>query len=156
MELKIARMVADVVLAAVVIVAQTDARGRHFEDGVVELREVAVDALGVAEVQRGHVDGGGDGGVRAVRHGVAAAAPAGIGSDGLKLVEDVAEGDGAVLGPEFEVVEAVKVAIAPAVGNVDGDDAVVICVVGAAAVAAAVVARGHGLCEGGRRQVDLS
>ena len=155
MELKIA----DVVLAAaaVVIVAQPDARGRHFEDGVVELGEVAVDALGVAEIERGHVDGGGDGrvgggGLRNVavrlRRDEAVAG-------GLELVEDVSERDGAVLGSEFEIVEAVKVSIAiSAVGDVDGHDAVAIAV--AATVFVVVDGDGLGTGQGGRRQVDLS
>ena len=152
----VAVVVDDVVLNVIII--QADARGRHFEDGVVELGEVAVDALGVAEIERGHVDGGGDGrvggggGLRNVavrlRRDEAVAG-------GLELVEDVSERDGAVLGSEFEIVEAVKVSIAiSAVGDVDGHDAVAIAV--AATVFVVVDGDGLGTGQGGRRQVDLS
>ena len=153
----VAVVVDDIVLNVVII--QADARGRHFEDGVVELGEVAVDALGVAEIERGHVDGGGDGrvggggGLRnvAVRLRRRDEAVAG----GLELVEDVSERDGAVLGSEFEIVEAVKVSIAiSAVGDVDGHDAVAIAV--AATVFVVVDGDGLGTGQGGRRQVDLS
>ena len=151
----VAVVVDDVVLNVIII--QADARGRHFEDGVVELGEVAVDALGVAEVERGHVDRGRDGRVGDGGDGLGLALsrrdePV---AGGLELVEDVSERDGAVLGSEFEIVEAVKVSVAiSAVGDVDGHDAVAIAV--AATVFVVVDGDGLGTGQGGRRQVDLS
>ena len=149
-----------VATAVAVIIVQADARGRHLEDGVVELGEVAVDALGVAEVERGHVDRGRDGRVGDGGDGLGLALsrrdePV---AGGLELVEDVSEGNCAVLGAELEIVETVKVSLivsaAAAGGNVDGHDAL--------AIAAILFAMeggdgGRGTGEGGgRRQVDLS
>ena len=137
-------IVEDVVLVVVVMV-QPYAGGRHFEDGVVEFGEVAVDALGVAEVERGHVDGGRDGGVSRLRDDVAVVGRLVTRSrNGLELVQDVSEGNSAVLGPEFEIVEAVKVPIVVvSVGNVDGHDSVAIAAVDFATVFVVVV---HGDC----------
>ena len=146
------------ILVPVVMIIQADAGGRHLEDGVVELREVAVDALGVAEVERGHVDCRGDGrvgggGCRVIAVGGLRRDQA-VGAGGLKLVEDVSERDGAVLGPELQIVEAVKfrvTAVIP-VGDVDGDDAVV--AMAAVASVLSVVGMVTGMTRG--RQLDLS
>ena len=141
----------ELILVAGVVMIQADAGGRHLEDGVVELGEVAVDALGVAEVERGHVDRRGDGrvGVGLLRRDEAVAA------GGLELVEDVSERDGAVLGPELQIVEAVKVRVAAVipVGYVDGDDAVV-AMAAVASVLSVVVVMVTGMTRD--RQLDLS
>ena len=140
-----------ILVSPIVVMIQADAGGRHLEDGVVELGEVAVDALGVAEVERGHVDRRGDGrvGVGLLRRDEAVAA------GGLELVEDVSERDGAVLGPELQIVEAVKVRVAAVipVGYVDGDDAVV-AMAAVASVLSVVVVMVTGMTRD--RQLDLS
>ena len=156
-------VVVDVDNVLVVVIIQANARGRHFENGVVELREVAVDALGVAEVERGHVDGGRDGrvggGLRNEAIGLVARSRDEAVAGGLEFVEDVSERNGAVFGPELEIVEAVKlsvvVVVSAAIGDVDGHDAVAMAVV-AATIFAAVQGDGLGTGESGRRQVDLS
>ena len=138
-------IVEDVVLVVVVMI-QPDAGGRHFEDGVIEFGEVAVDALGVAEVERGHVDGGRDGGVSLLRDDVAVVGRLVTrGSrNGLELVQDISERNRTVLGPEFEIVEAVKVPIVVvSVGNVDGHDSVAIAAVDFATVFVVVVHRDY-------------
>ena len=140
-----------ILVPPVVVMIQADAGGRHLEDGVVELGEVAVDALGVAEVERGHVDRRRDG-----RVGVGLLRPdEAVGAGGLELVEDVSERDGAVLGPELKIVEAVKVPVAAVipVGYVDGDDAVV-AMAAVASVLSVVVVMVTGMTRG--RQLDLS
>lgn len=156
-------VVVDVDNVLVVVIIQANARGRHFENGVVELREVAVDALGVAEVERGHVDGGRDGrvggGLRNEAIGLVARSRDEAVAGGLEFVEDVSERNGAVFGPELEIVEAVKLSVvvfvSAAIGDVDGHDAVAMAVV-AATIFAAVQGDGLGTGESGRRQVDLS
>ena len=156
-------VVVDVDNVLVVVIIQANARGRHFENGVVELREVAVDALGVAEVERGHVDGGRDGrvggGLRNEAIGLVARSRDEAVAGGLEFVEDVSERNGAVFGPELEIVEAVKLSVvvfvSAAIGDVDGHDAVTMAVV-AATIFAAVQGDGLGTGESGRRQVDLS
>ena len=146
-----------ILVSPVVVMIQADAGGRHLEDGVVELGEVAVDALGVAEVERGHVDRRGDGRVSrgCIEASVGLRRDEAIGAGGLELVEDVSERDGAVLGPELQIVEAVKVRVAAVipVGYVDGDDAVV-AMAAAASVLLVVIGMVAGMTRG--RQFDLS